>query len=53
MTKILWPVNQINFWNNVIFDREHTLLDLKWEYTLATTLDVQKFKPKTQMAAKR
>ncbi len=35
------PVNQIYFQNNVVFGKKHTLLDLKWEEALATTLDVK------------
>ncbi len=40
-TKILLPINQIDFQSGVIFGRENTLPDLKSEQTPVTTLDVK------------
>jgi len=40
-TKILLPIYQIDFQSSVVFGRENTLPDLKWEQTPATTLDVK------------
>jgi hypothetical protein len=31
----------MDFQSNAIFNKEHTLLDLKWEQTPTTTLDVK------------
>jgi hypothetical protein len=41
ITKMLMLVNQIDFQSNAVFGRGHTLSDLKWEQTFATTLDVK------------
>jgi hypothetical protein len=52
ITKILMPINQIGFWNSVVFDSEHTLLIWNGSKHLQPPW-MSKLKPKTQVEVKR